>query len=99
MNLRNYFDINEILTYPERFGIDIQLQGLVDSVQVPSIEIYVDDAISKLDQSDLKNFDIDKFTDNVSVIPMRIPHLYQCKRIKHNYFSLFSTKYKKKTAQ
>lgn len=66
LNLRNFFDIYEILTYPERFGIKSQLQELVDSVQVPRIEIHVDDAITKLAQSDLKNFDIDKFTDNVS---------------------------------
>lgn len=66
LNLRNFFDIYEILTYPERFGIKSQLQELVDSVQVPHIEIHVDDAIKKLAQSDLKNFDLDKFTDNVS---------------------------------
>lgn len=68
LNLRNFFDIYEILTYPERFGIKSQLQELVDSVQVPRIEIHVDDAITKLAQSDLKDFDIDKFTDNVSVV-------------------------------
>lgn len=66
LNLRNYFDIYEILTYSERFGIDAQLQELVDSVEVPKIEIHVDEAILKLAQSDLKNFDIDKFNDNVS---------------------------------
>lgn len=70
LNLRNYFDIYEILTYPERFGIDAQLQELVESVQVPTIEIYVDDAILKLAQSSLKDFDIDKFTDNVSFPPL-----------------------------
>lgn len=68
LNLRNFFDIYEILTYPERFGIKSQLQELVDSVQVPNIEIHVDDAIGKLAQSGLKDFDIDKFTDNVSSI-------------------------------
>lgn len=68
LNLRNFFDIYEILTYPERFGIKSQLQELVDSVQVPRIEIHVDDAITKLAQSDLKDFDIDKFTDNVSIL-------------------------------
>lgn len=66
LKLRNYFDIKEILTYPQRFGVDDQLQGLVDSVQVPEIQIHVDDAIRRLAQSGLKNFDIDKFTDNVS---------------------------------
>lgn len=67
LNLRNYFDIYEILTYPEKYLIKSQLQELVDSIQVPSIEIHVDDAIGKLAQSGLKDFDIDKFTDNVSL--------------------------------
>lgn len=66
LNLRNYFDIYEILTYPDKYLIKSQLQELVDSIQVPSIEIHVDDAITKLAQSGLKDFDIDKFTDNVS---------------------------------
>lgn len=82
LNLRNYFDINEILSYPERFGIDVQLQELVDSVQVPEIEIHVDDAIKKLAQSGLKNFDVDKFTDNVSKIAIKwIKHLKKLYRI------------------
>lgn len=67
LNLRNYFDITEILSYPERFEIDVQLQGLVDSVQVPTVNILVEDAIRKLAQSQLKDFDADKFTDNVSI--------------------------------
>lgn len=67
LNLRNYFDIYEILTYPDKYLIKSQLQELVDSIQVPSIEIHVDDAIGKLAQSGLKDFDIDKFTDNVSL--------------------------------
>lgn len=66
LNLRNFFDIYEILTYPERFGIKSQLKELVTNVQVPKIEIHVDDAIIKLARSDLKDFDNDKFTDNVS---------------------------------
>lgn len=66
LNLRNYFDIYEILTYPDKFEIKSQLQKLVQSVEVPSIEIHVDDAIVRLAQSGLKDFDIDKFTDNVS---------------------------------
>lgn len=72
LNLRNFFDIYEILTYPERFGIKSQLQELVKSVQVPRIEIHVDDAITKLAQSDLKDFDIDKFTDNVSHLTIQL---------------------------
>lgn len=76
LNLRNFFDIYEILTYPERFGIKSQLQELVDSVQVPNIEIHVDDAIGKLAQSGLKDFDIDKFTDNVSSISDEFKNYY-----------------------
>lgn len=67
LNLRNYYDIYEILTYPDRFEIKSQLQKLVQSVEVPSIEIHVDDAIVRLAQSGLKDFDIDKYTDNVSL--------------------------------
>ncbi|XP_055325440.1 prominin-like protein isoform X1 [Sitodiplosis mosellana] len=66
LNLRNYYDIYEILTYPDRFEIKSQLQKLVQSVEVPSIEIHVDDAIVRLAQSGLKDFDIDKFTDNLN---------------------------------
>lgn len=68
LNLRNYYDIYEILTYPDRFEIKSQLQKLVQSVEVDSIQINVDDAIIRLAESGLKDFDIDKFTDNVSHI-------------------------------
>lgn len=46
--------------------MDTQLQELVDNVKVPNINILVKDAIEKLSQSELKSFDVDKFTDNVS---------------------------------
>lgn len=73
LNLRNYYDIYEILTYPDRFEIKSQLQKLVQSVEVPSIEIHVDDAIVRLAQSGLKDFDIDKYTDNVSLVDRNSP--------------------------
>lgn len=73
LNLRNYFDIHEIKSYPGRFEIEAQLQELVDSVQVGAIEINVDEAINRLAQSDLNAFDIDKFTDNVSTFNQK-PH-------------------------
>lgn len=66
LNLRNYFDIYEILTYPDKYEVTSQLHKLVQNVEVPTIEIHVDDAIVRLAQSGLRDFDIDKFTDNVS---------------------------------
>lgn len=91
LNLRNFFDIYEILTYPERFGIKSQLQELVDSVQVPRIEIHVDDAITKLAQSDLKDFDIDKFTDNVSANHIKFQEIPNKPKISFSQFSALLT--------
>lgn len=88
LNLRNYFDIYEILTYPEKYLIKSQLQELVDSIQVPSIEIHVDDAIGKLAQSGLKDFDIDKFTDNVSLNCFLV---FFCLKIDSHLFYLILT--------
>lgn len=76
LNLRNYFDIHEIKSYPGRFGIEAQLQELVESVQVGTIEINVDEAINRLAQSDLNAFDIDKFTDNVSSFNPKPDHQF-----------------------
>lgn len=71
LKLRNYFDINEILTYPQKFDIDIQLQELINNAEIQSnIEILspeAEEAINKLAQSELKNFALYKFTDNVSI--------------------------------
>lgn len=64
--MKNHFNIAGIREYPKRFQVDVQLQELVDNVRVPKITILVEDAINKLAQSELKNFDVDKFTDNVS---------------------------------
>lgn len=64
--LKNRFNITDILDFPKRFEIDRQLQDLVDSVQVPKITINVDEAIEKLSQSRLKDFDVDKFVDNLN---------------------------------
>lgn len=76
LKLHNYFDINEILTYPQRFDIDIQLQELINNAEIESnIEILspeAEEAIDKLAQSELKNFALYKFTDNVSVIIISI---------------------------
>lgn len=66
LKLKNHFNIADIREYPKRFQVDVQLQELVDNVRVPKITILVEDAINKLAQSELKNFDVDKFTDNVS---------------------------------
>lgn len=64
--MKNHFNIADIREYPKRFQVDVQLQELVDNVRVPKITILVEDAINKLAQSELKDFDVDKFTDNVS---------------------------------
>lgn len=66
LKLGNHFNISDILTYPKRFEIDAQLQELVNSVKVPKVALEVEDAIRKLSQSQLKDFDIDRFVDNVS---------------------------------
>lgn len=90
LNLRNYFDIHEIKSYPGRFGIEDQLQELVDSVQVGTIEINVDAAINRLAQSDLNAFDIDKFTDNVSTFNIQSkPDHHSIKQIR--FYGFFSS--------
>lgn len=69
LELNNYFDINEILSYPQRFDIDVQLQELIDDVEIQSNIVILspeaEDAINKLAQSELKDFASYKFTDNV----------------------------------
>lgn len=70
--MKNYFDIREILQYPQRFNIDSQLQELIESVEVESNIVILpreaEEAIHKLAQSELKDFAAYKFTDNVSTI-------------------------------
>lgn len=66
LKLRNHFNISDILDYPKRYEIESQLQELVNSVKVPKVTFEVETAIRKLSQSKLKDFDIYRFTDNVS---------------------------------
>lgn len=68
LKLKNHFNIADIREYPKRYQVDAQLQELVDNVQVPNISFEVEDAIKRLQQSELKDFDVDKFVDNVSEI-------------------------------
>lgn len=72
LKLKNYFDITEILSYPQRFDIDAQLEELINNAEIQSnVEILspeAEDAIKKLAQSELKDFSAYKFTDNVSAV-------------------------------
>lgn len=77
--MRNYFDINDIMSYPQRFNIDQQLEDLINSAEIPSnIVILTPEAeadIKKLAQSELKDFSAYKFTDNVSIASNIFTHL------------------------
>lgn len=66
LNLKNYFDIREILNYPDRFALVTQLEELVNRIQLPRIEIDVEEPIRRLAQSKLRSFDIDKYRDNLN---------------------------------
>jgi prominin 1 len=72
LKLRNYFDINEILSYPQRFDIDSQLEELINNAEIQSnVEILspeAEEAIRKLAQSELKDFSAYKFTDNLNPV-------------------------------
>lgn len=85
LKLKHHFNIAEIRDYPKRFQVDVQLQELVDNVQVPKVTILVEDAINKLAQSELKNFDLDKFVDNVS------PNLHRLNRPTNIISCIFSS--------
>lgn len=70
LKLRNYFDINDILSYPQRFDIDTQLEELINNAEIQSNVVILspeaEAAIKKLAQSELKDFSAYRFTDNVS---------------------------------
>jgi hypothetical protein len=67
--LENYFNITDLETYPTEFGINQQLDKLVESISIPDgvviLEKQTIDQIVELSKSSLNNFDSDKFTDNV----------------------------------
>lgn len=79
LKLKNYFDINEILSYPQRFDIDAQLEELINNVEIQSnVEILSpksEEAIQKLAQSELKDFSAYKFTDNVRIAQLFSNHI------------------------
>lgn len=66
LHLKNYFDIQDIASFPDRFELVAQLEELVNSIELPRINIDVDEPIRKLAQSNLQTFDIDKYRDNLN---------------------------------
>lgn len=70
LHLKNYFDIEDIKDYPEKYQIYVKLQQLIKSIELPKDIIILTpdatDAIEKLRQSELNDFAAYKFIDNLN---------------------------------
>lgn len=71
IRLDTFYDIETLRDLPKQYGIQDQLDRLIDSIQLkPNLEIWSDAAQKEFDRlasSKLTNFDLDKTLDNVSV--------------------------------
>uniref|UniRef100_A0A182NIR2 Prominin-like protein n=1 Tax=Anopheles dirus TaxID=7168 RepID=A0A182NIR2_9DIPT len=69
LKLHNFVDIRTINQFPEQYGIERALKLLQDSIQIKQVTILTQQAtddILALKQSKLNDFDVDKFTDNLT---------------------------------
>lgn len=70
LHLKNYFNIEDIKDYPEKYQIDVKLQQLIDSIELQNdIKILTPEAIqaiNQLKQSELNDFAAYKFKDNLN---------------------------------
>lgn len=70
LRMENSVNIDQIRDFPKQFGITEKLDELADNVQITSqVRILNDDArkqIRELSKSELNNFDIDKYIDNLA---------------------------------
>lgn len=70
MKLYNFVNLTEITNYVEKYEINKKIEDLIQSINIKNkVDILtpeVKDAIDKLSQSALKEFQSDKFVENVS---------------------------------
>lgn len=69
LKLHNFVDIRSIKNLPEANGIMRELDKLTDSIKIDRVSILTEEAqndIETLRNSKLNDFDVDKFTDNLT---------------------------------
>lgn len=70
LHLNNIFEIDDILDFPDKYNINGTLEHLISTIKIEDIDISNQDIaerIKELGNSELKGFQVDKFTDNVSI--------------------------------
>uniref|UniRef100_A0AAG5DE06 Prominin-like protein n=1 Tax=Anopheles atroparvus TaxID=41427 RepID=A0AAG5DE06_ANOAO len=70
LKLHNFVNIQSIGDFPEEYGITRELEALKAKIQIKSVEILTPEAkrdIETLRSSKLNDFDVDKFTDNLTL--------------------------------
>uniref|UniRef100_A0A182WKT3 Prominin-like protein n=1 Tax=Anopheles minimus TaxID=112268 RepID=A0A182WKT3_9DIPT len=69
LKLNNFVDIDTIRDFPEQYGITRELNALTLKIKINPVEILTPEAtedIKALQASKLNDFDVDKFTDNLT---------------------------------
>ncbi|XP_058053748.1 prominin-like protein [Anopheles bellator] len=69
LKMHNFVDIRTIRDYPEDYGITRELEALKDKIRIEPVQILTPEArkdIETLRSSKLNDFDVDKFTDNLT---------------------------------
>ncbi|XP_035791698.1 prominin-like protein isoform X1 [Anopheles albimanus] len=69
LKMHNFVDMNTLRNYPEDYGITRELEALKEKIQIDSVQILTPgtrEDIEGLRQSKLNEFDVDKFTDNLT---------------------------------
>uniref|UniRef100_A0A8W7PG49 Prominin-like protein n=1 Tax=Anopheles coluzzii TaxID=1518534 RepID=A0A8W7PG49_ANOCL len=69
LKLNNFIDIRTIRDFPEHYGITRELAALKEKIKIQSVQILTPEAtedIRALQESKLNDFDVDKFTDNLT---------------------------------
>ncbi|XP_049293875.1 prominin-like protein isoform X4 [Anopheles funestus] len=69
LKLNNFVDIDTIREFPEQYGITRELNALTLKIKINPVQILTPEAtedIKALQASKLNEFDVDKFTDNLT---------------------------------
>ncbi|XP_052893944.1 prominin-like protein isoform X3 [Anopheles moucheti] len=69
LKLNNFVDIDTIRDFPEQYGITRELNALTLKIKINPVQILTPEAtedIKALQASKLNDFDVDKFTDNLT---------------------------------
>ncbi|XP_035914409.1 LOW QUALITY PROTEIN: prominin-like protein, partial [Anopheles stephensi] len=69
LKLNNFVDIDTIREFPELYGITRELNALTHKIKIEPVKILTPEAtedIQALKASKLNDFDVDKFTDNLT---------------------------------